>query len=293
MGKWSREATSLLIEEVKKLPFLYDPSDKKYHDRQARRAAMSDIAVLLSGIRPETTSEEVRIRWSALRSAFQGSMSKMKRRMNGTLASEFTKVWFFDEMLFLCKIRPARVGGICTTKEGADILNNSNQNEDFYHSVTVGEETLDEYAGENIVAEIPDSEISRIEGCGMNFHGGHFLRGNFQEENLQRDTMQRGSVQREDLRRENLPRENTQEVDRVTRVDLGSRRKRNHDGGFYHTLDFAVKKLMDRSTEDADFVFGKLVAHELKSLKSPALRKKLKHKILQDIIEVQNLQDES
>ncbi|XP_046386325.1 uncharacterized protein LOC124156061 [Ischnura elegans] len=473
MGKWSKEATIMLIEEIKKRPFLYDPCHKSYHDRGARRAAMQEIAAVISQVRPDTPGEEIKIRWSALRSAFQGCISKMRRQLNGTLTSEFTKVWYFDEMLFLCKVRPARNGSFRIGNEGAETRDSFVQNEDVLHPVTIVDDSMDgcheesnmcevyisespppkenntdclqkesliggliqreferenlqrqNLSGEslervNLQKENPQAENLQIENVQSESLQGEnsqrdnpqreiiqrdntqreaiqrenlsrealreniprevlqresipreiLQRENLQRENLQRDILRRENVQRdnfprenfyrenllrENLYRENLQRENQRESlqrentveenphrgnfqrevvlcdspvgvkllrDNVRRgsfpgenlqVDgrqeeisvidplsdrepprdyFASKRKRNPENSCLPSLDLSVKKLMDQSVEDPDFIFGKLVAHELKSLKSPILKKKLKHKIMLDIIEIQNLQD--
>lgn len=76
---WSSEHVSTLIEEYQKYPCLYAIKHPLYHNRNARVNALTKICEVLCEVRPKTTVEEIKVKFSSLRTTFLSEKRKMEK----------------------------------------------------------------------------------------------------------------------------------------------------------------------------------------------------------------------
>ncbi|XP_046397405.1 uncharacterized protein LOC124164218 [Ischnura elegans] len=83
MAAWNREEVEFLIHLVRERPTLYNVKDINYKSKVKRGKEMESVAQELCAIRPNTTAEECRRKWRALRTNYMAE----KRKVHASKAS--------------------------------------------------------------------------------------------------------------------------------------------------------------------------------------------------------------
>ncbi|KAK4887401.1 hypothetical protein RN001_003672 [Aquatica leii] len=101
---WTTESVNILIDEYQKYQCLYITKHPLYHNRSARTDALKNISTVIDLIRPGTTIDEIKSKWSSLRSTYICEKRKYETSFksgSGTSSVYKPSLWYFNRMMFL------------------------------------------------------------------------------------------------------------------------------------------------------------------------------------------------
>ncbi|KAF5271422.1 hypothetical protein FQR65_LT17618 [Abscondita terminalis] len=101
---WTTESVGILIDEYQKYPCLYIIKHPLYHNRNSRTEGLKNISEIVNSVRPGTTIEEIKTKWSSLRSTYIAEKRKYENSLKSGSGTDYVykpSLWYFDRMSFL------------------------------------------------------------------------------------------------------------------------------------------------------------------------------------------------
>nr|XP_023024980.1 uncharacterized protein LOC111513051 [Leptinotarsa decemlineata] len=161
---WSSAHISTLIEEYQKYPCLYAVKHPLHRNRNARANALTKICEVLCELRPETTIEEIKTKFSSLRTTFLSEKRKMEKAIKSGAGVDCVYVpslWYFEKISYLTEHvtpRPSKSNlDACEEQESHNVLSpiiRERKNKNTIHLV----EDVQEYVDQNNLLQISCDE---------------------------------------------------------------------------------------------------------------------------------------